>query len=186
MSGPDFGPGGYLPPKAAKRARKIVLREQMGFGWPLAAVAAAVLVAVAGGAYLYTSSRGPAEPFRALQPLTEVPAGGAATLPVAGAGDPGVRVLVVRAGGSVRAFLPEPDEVSWCAASQRLETTDGDTPRPAAWTADGRLVYGERMSLQPLRSTVYDGIVYVDLETQLPPPAPGPPESPPECGSVSD
>ena len=178
LSGPEFGPGGYLPSKAAKRARKIVLREQMGFGWPLAAVVAALIVAAAGGAYLYTSSRGPAEPFRAVQPLAKIPVGGAATLLVSGTGDPGVSVLVVRAGGSVRAFLPDAD-VAWCPQSQRLENDD------SAWTVDGQLVHGPRRSLQPVRSTVYDGIVYVDVDTQLPPPPPGPAGPPPVCGGAT-
>lgn len=175
LSGPEFGPGGYLPPKAAKRARKIVLREQMGFGWPLAAVATALLVAVAGGVYLYTSSRGPTDPFRPVQPLTSVPVAGAATLVVEGASDPGASVLVVRAGGTVRAFRPDQD-VAWCPQSQRLESED------SAWTVDGRLVHGPGESLQPVRSVVYDGVVYADLETQLPPPPSGPPGPAPVCG----
>lgn len=146
----------------------------MGFGWPLAAVVAAVIVAAAGGAYLYTSTRGPTDPFRAVQQLTRVPAGGAATVVVTSTASPGVSVLIVRAGGSVRAFLSE-GTITWCPQSQRLESRD------SAWTADGRVVHGPRRSLTPVRSVVYDGVVYADLEGQLPPPPPGPPGPPPVC-----
>ncbi|HUG87123.1 MAG TPA: hypothetical protein VMM13_21320, partial [Euzebya sp.] len=41
---PEFGPGGYLPARAAQRARKIVLREQMGLHWAVAAVVAGLLI----------------------------------------------------------------------------------------------------------------------------------------------
>jgi hypothetical protein len=46
---PDIGPSGYLPPRAAKRARKIMLREPLGLQWAVAAMIAGVLVLVAGG-----------------------------------------------------------------------------------------------------------------------------------------
>ena len=169
MSGPEFGPGGYLPPKASKRARKIVLREQMGFGWPLAAVAAALLVAIAGGTYLYVSNQTPGPPFEAFGSVDQIEQGGAGT--VRG-------ILVVRAGGAVRAFTDEPDGIGWCEASQRLETSD------AVWTVDGRLVGGQGASLQPLRSVVFDGVLYVDTSTSLPVPAPGPGGSAPVCAQA--
>ena len=45
---PDYGPAGYVPPKAAKRARKVVLRAPMGLAWVIAPlVVGVVLVAVA-------------------------------------------------------------------------------------------------------------------------------------------
>ena len=173
----EFGPGGYLPPKASKRARKIVLREQMGRGWPLAAVLASVLVAVAGGAYLYVAGRAPAAPFVPAGAITAVPAGGAAVLAPAGGG---VDVLVVRAGGPVRAFAAPDPVPHWCAASRRLETATG------TWAADGRLVGGEGASLQPLRSTVHDGVVYVDSSTTLPAPAPAPGSQPLVCAGQAN
>lgn len=175
MSGPEFGPGGYLPPRAAKRARKIVLREQMGFGWPLAAVAASVLVLVAGGVFLYLSTRPPSEPFLPVTQLTDVPADGAAIGTTVD--PPGLVALIVRAGGPLRAF--EVDEApTWCPQSKRLETAD------AAWTADGRLVYGDRRSLKPLRSVVHDGIVYVDFTTPVPVLGEAPGSEPPVCTST--
>ena len=174
MSGPEFGPGGYLPEKASKRARKIVLREQMGFGWPLAAVAASLLVLVAGGVYLLTMNRPPAAPFVAMHPLTRVPADGATT--VYGEGD-APPTLIVRAGGPVLAFRAPTIEVGWCPESGRLESVD------AVWLPNGALVYGDRReSLVPLRTVVHNGVIYVDLDTELPPPAAALRDQPPMCG----
>ena len=175
MSGPEFGPGGYLPPKAAKRARKIVLREQMGFGWPLAAVAASLLVLIAGGAFLLQMSRPPAYPYVAFAPLTDVPAGGAATLT---APDTGWTAHIVRAGGGVRAFAGEPGDPTWGPESGRLETED------AAWRPDGTLVHrvgSARESLVPLRSVVHDGVIYVDVANLGTPPPPALGDRAPVC-----
>jgi hypothetical protein len=174
---PEFGPGGYLPPKASKRARKIVLREQMGRGWPLAALLASVLVAMAGVAYLYVASRAPGPPFVAVGAITAVPANGAAVLsPTADDS----AVLVLRAGGPVRAFATPDPVPQWCATSRRLETAT------AAWSADGRLVAGTGRSLQPLRSTVHDGVVYVDSSTALPAPTPAQGSQPLGCAGQPD
>lgn len=173
LSGPEFGPGGYLPPKASKRARKIVLREQMGFGWPLAAVGASLLVLIAGGAFLYLSTRPPSEPFLPVQLLAEVPADGIAYGSTVD--PPAAQAVLVRADGPLRAFQAE-GEIQWCPESRRLETAD------AAWTSDGRLVFGEGESLQPLRSVVYDGVIYVDFYSEpLPRPPPAPAGDPPVC-----
>ena len=170
MAGPEFGPGGYLPPKAAKRARKIVLREQMGWGWPLAAVAASLLVAVAGGIYLLTANRPPRAPFVAVTALDEVDAAGAGTVDAPGA----PAVLIVRAGGAVRTFRKPATDVVWCGESRRLEAGD------AVWTAAGAAVFGARPSLSPLRSVVFDGTVYID-PAPLPRPAAVPGGEPPAC-----
>src|SRR5690606_17036265 len=56
---PDFGPSGYLPPRAARRARKIMLREPLGLQWAVAAVVAGLLVLLAGAGYLLWQSRPP-------------------------------------------------------------------------------------------------------------------------------
>lgn len=176
MSGPEFGPGGYLPPKASKRARKIVLREQMGWGWPLAAAVVAVLVAVAGGWYVITARTPPQDPYLRVGALSLVEPGGAEVLT---AGPGGTAALVVRAGGTVRAFRPVPEGIVWCPASQRLETPDG------AWAPDGRRVFGDAPSLTPYRSLVFDGTVYVDTVTQMPAPPPAPGGEPPACAVTS-
>ena len=172
MSAPEFGPGGYLPQKAAKRARKIVLREQMGFGWPLAAVGAALIVVIAGGLFLRGFGDPPPPPFVAIAPLDEVPAGGALTVQE---GD-GAPLLVVRATGTVRVFAARGD-IIWCADSQRLEVPG------ASWMADGRRAFGNGPSLQPLESVVFDGEVYVNVTNPLPPPPAAPSDTPPACAS---
>ncbi|CAN5885368.1 hypothetical protein BH20ACT7_BH20ACT7_07530 [soil metagenome] len=158
MGEPDFGPRGYLPQRAATRARKIVLREQMGRGWLLAALGATALVAVAGLAFLLVAGRAPGEPFSPAGPVDKVPQSDAGLV-----GD----VLVVRGAGSVRVFVPPQGAVGWCARTDRLEAPDG-----RVWTADGRLVGGDGESLTPLRSTVFEGTLYVDRDTPLPSPAP--------------
>jgi hypothetical protein len=170
---PEFGPRGYLPERAARRARKIVLREQMGIGWPVAAVGAAVLVATVGVAFLLRSGP-PAPPFRAAGSLTGL---ATAQAQVVGLDGPEGDVLVVRAGGGVRTFAPPPARVTWCDATRRLESSDGQV-----WTLDGLLVGGGGTSLQPLPSTVYDGELYVDATDPGPVPPPDPRGETPGCG----
>ena len=177
MSGSEFGPGGYLPQKAAKRARKIVLREQMGWGWPLAAVAAAVLVAVAGGAYLWFASQPPREPYLPLGSITDVAPDGAATLspPAAATSGEVVPVLVVRGGGGVRGFRIDGRDARWCDASGRIEGP------AAAWLPDGRQVFGPDDPLRAVRTQVFDGTVYADPTTPVPAAARGPAGERPKC-----
>jgi len=150
---PAFGPRGYLPERAARRARKIVLREQMGLGWPLAAVAAALLVAGVGVTFLARSGP-PDDPLRAAGPLAEVAAGTAGVVAVEGGGE----VLVVRAGGRVRTFAPPDGTVRWCEDSSRLEAADG-----RVWTLDGILVGGDGGGLRAVPSSVYGDTVYADV-----------------------
>ena len=173
-STPEFGPRGYLPERAAKRARKIVLREQMGSGWPLAALVAAAVVAVAGVWYVVTATGAPSAPYVAVSELTAIEAGTAATF----ATEPGQPdVLVVRAAGGVQAFVaPEGGEVAFCAESGRLESSER-----TVWTPDGRLVGGDGASLAPLSVRVYDGAVYVDPSTAQQPPDPTPRGETPTC-----
>ena len=177
LSGPEFGPGGYLPPKASKRARKIVLREQMGFGWPLAAIAAAVLVAVAGGTFLWFASQPPGEPYVPVGSVTDVPPDGAAMLspPAASTHGEVLPVLVVRAGGGIRGFRVDGREARWCEASRRIEGPD------RAWLPDGRQVFGDDDPLRGVRIQVFDGVVYVDPDTPVAPAGRGPAGAPPAC-----
>lgn len=168
---PDFGPRGYLPQRAAQRARKIVLREQMGLGWPLAAATAAVVVAAVGAVFLLTRDEPPAPPYTPAVPLEQVDPRGAAVVDVAGIGD----VLVVRAGGGVQVFgAPERDAV-YCPASGRLEAPG------AVWNLNGRRVGGDGPSLQPVPTDVHGGTVYVDPTRRPPPPSPLPAGEQPAC-----
>lgn len=168
---PAFGPRGYVPPQAAKRARKIVLREPMGLGWPIAAVTAGVLLGLLGLFYLLTQTGPPGAPFAAAGPLRAVDPRGTAVLRTDAA-----PVLVVRAGGGVRAFLAPSETVAYCDASKRLEGSDG-----SVWTVDGRLTGGPGPSLAPIPAQVYDGTVYADPSHPADPPPPAPAGASPAC-----
>lgn len=150
---PDYGPRGYLPPRAAKRARKIILREPMGLQWAIAAVVVGVLVLAAGGVALLLRSGPPGPPFVAAGPLDAIDARGVG---VADAGDQ--PVLVVRGAGGVAVYRRPPTEVRWCTDPARLVAVDGS----AAWQPDGRLAAGGGDSLTRLPAQVHDGTVYVD------------------------
>lgn len=161
----EFGPSGYLPARAANRARKIVLRERMGLHWPVAAVVAGVLIlAVMIPAVLLTTG-GPEAPFEVVGPLEEVPADGDALVEVAGRS-----VLLVRGGGVLAALADPPEGARFCASSRRIESPDGDV-----WTLQGRRVGGDAASLAVLPSIAYEGEVWVDptAEPAVADPAPG-------------
>jgi len=144
---PESGPTGYLPPRAAARARKIVLRERMGLGWPLAAVVAGVVIAgVATVFFLRTGSPDP--------PFVEVIAVAAVAPGTAEIRD---EVLVVRAAGTLRAFRAPGVPVLWCGRSRRLESAG------SVWTIDGALAGGDGPSLRPLETVVHDGNLYVNV-----------------------
>ncbi|HWB72263.1 MAG TPA: hypothetical protein VG452_08590 [Egibacteraceae bacterium] len=76
----DAGPPGYLPQRAARRARKIVLRAPLGVGWILAALAAALVVAAAGLAFLLARTGPPGPPFVAVAELDDLEHGAAQVL----------------------------------------------------------------------------------------------------------
>lgn len=154
---PEFGPRGYVPPQAAKRARKIVLREPMGLGWPVAAVVAGVLLVLLGVVFLLTRTGPPGAPFEPVAEVADVDPRGAVVVP-AGSGE----VLIVRAGGPVRAFAAPGSEVAYCRASRRLESDAG-----TVWSVDGRHLGGPGRSLTPLPSQVHDGTLYVNVTEPL-------------------
>lgn len=160
---PEFGPRGYVPPQAAKRARKIVLREPMGLGWPVAAVVAGALLVLLGVVFLLTRTGPPGAPFAAVGAVADMDPRGATTLRASGGG--GGEVLVVRAGGPVRVFLAPAQDVAYCPASKRLEGEGG-----GVWALDGRLLGGDGASLVPLASQAHDGTLYANLAEPLPAP----------------
>lgn len=167
----DFGPGGYLPRRAAQRARKIVLREQMGLGWPLAAIAAALLVGLVGAVFLLTRSEAPAPPFVPVGPVDVARPAGAVVVPDATGSD----LLVVRAGGALRVFEAPGVPVVYCPASRRLEAPG------LVWNLRGRLVGGDGRSLRPLASLQHDGGLYVDPGSAGPVPEPDRAGETPAC-----
>ncbi|MBW3601967.1 MAG: hypothetical protein KY434_04605 [Actinobacteria bacterium] len=153
---PAYGPGGYLPDRAARRARKIVLRSRMGLGWPVAALLAAALVAAAGAVFLATRAGPPGPPLVPVAPVDAVDPRGASVLRA----PDGRRVLVVRAGGGVRAFAAPEAAVAWCPASGRLESAR------SVWDSGGSLLGGPGRSLRPLPAQVFAGRLYVDLTSR--------------------
>lgn len=156
MSDPDFGPRGYLPGRAAKRARKIVLREQMGLGWPLAAVCAGVALVVVAVAFVGLRSGPPGPPFASVGSVDDL----GREVAIVATTQTGPPVLLVRAGGSLRAFVSPGEEVRWCEASRRLESDSG-----SVWTLEGVRVSdgagSSEGSLAPVPTAVHDGLLYV-------------------------
>jgi hypothetical protein len=162
---PSFGPSGYLPERAAKRARKIVLRAPLGVQWIVASVLAGVVVVVAGVLFLQRSGDPPPAPWQPVGTLEEV----APTQVVAD-----LEALVVAAGGRVRAFA-DADEVRYCAESNRLEASDG-----RVWNLTGR-GFGGTDSLAEHPTHVQDGVVYVDPTRTVPGPPPSTDPAEPAC-----
>jgi hypothetical protein len=150
---PGYGPRGYLPERAARRARKIILREQMGLGWPLAAITAGVVLAVVGIAFILRSGP-PGAPYAPAGAIDALARNSAQVMRVEGTNQ---EVLAVRGGGTVRVFAAPADPLRFCEESRRLESPSG-----AVWTLEGILVGGEEASLRPASSLVYDGVLYVD------------------------
>ena len=162
---PSFGPSGYLPERAAKRARKIVLRAPLGVQWIVASVLAGVVVVVAGVLFLQRSAEPPPEPWAAIGAVEEV----APTRVVTD-----LDALVVAAGGRVRAFAAV-DDVRYCAESNRLEAPDG-----RVWNLTGRGFAGTD-SLDEHPTLVQDGMVYVDPTRTVPGPSPSDDPVEPAC-----
>jgi hypothetical protein len=162
---PSFGPSGYLPERAAKRARKIVLRAPLGLQWVIASAVAGVVVVVAGVLFLQRGGDPPPPPWRAVGTVADV-------APTSALAD--LDALVVAAGGRVRAFA-EADDVAYCAASNRLEASDG-----RVWLLTGRGL-GGTTSLDEHPTLVQDGVVYVDPTRTTAGPAPSADPATPAC-----
>lgn len=152
---PEFGPGGYLPERAAHRARKIILRAPLGLHWIVAALVAGVVVVIASVWVL----RGPAselsEPWIALGPVE--------TFDEASFRDDH-DVLVVTAAGRVRVFA-DASAVRFCAESRQLEAADG-----RVWRLTGRGT-ANTPSLVEVVSQVHREVLYIDpTRTRTPEP----------------
>ena len=102
---PGRDPGGrvaYLPPKAA-RARKLILRSQLGRGWIVAAALFGLVILAAGVLFL-TRDGHPGPPWVRVAPLSALPDGAVTEV----AGPAGQVVVVDRRGGGLRALLAPP------------------------------------------------------------------------------
>jgi hypothetical protein len=161
---PGRDPGGrvaYLPPRAA-RARKLILRSQLGLGWIVASALFGLVILVAGVLFLTRGSH-PGPPWARVAPLSSLPVG--AVTEVAGpAGATGRVVVVDRRGGEPRAFLAPAGPCPVAAAG-------GGFARPCAgqrWDADGAPTSGRGAGEEappPLRrvpARFAGGDLYVD------------------------
>ena len=155
---PEFGPSGFLPPRAAARARKIVLRAPLGRGWIVASILAGVVVVAASGWSLTVASGPPGPPWIALGAVDDLPP---RSRPA------GTDVLLISVGGRVRAFVGAED-VRWCAASNRLESEDG-----RVWALTGRGLAGTP-SLATRPTLVHRGTVHLDPTVVIAGPEPDP------------
>ncbi|WP_130648654.1 hypothetical protein [Egicoccus halophilus] len=161
---PEFGPSGYLPERASKRARKIVLRAPLGVQWIVASVLAGLLVLVAGVLFLQRSGDPPSAPWVAVGELDAL----AASAPL-----DDLDAVLVAAGGRVRAFADVPG-VTYCPSSNRLE--DGEQ----VWNLTGRGL-GGAPSLDEHPTVVHDGVVYLDPTRTVPGPSPVADPATPGC-----
>ncbi len=143
---PAFGPSGYLPDRAARRARKIVLRAPLGLQWVVASLVAGLVVLVAGVLVLGRGADTPGGDWTVIGPVDALPTS---------MQDPGTGLLVVHIAGRVRAF-EAPDGVAYCAPSNRLEHPDG-----RVWALTGRGLAGTP-SLAPVPTLTISGIAHVD------------------------
>jgi hypothetical protein len=160
---PARDPGGrlaYLPPRAA-RARKLILRSQLGRGWIAASALFGVVILVAGVLFLVRDGR-PGPPWARVAALSTLPAGAVTEIP----GPPGAegQVVVVDRRGGLRAHLAPPGPCPVVAAG-------GGFARPCAgqrWDAAGGPAGARRGGpdapppLRPVPATVAGGDLYID------------------------
>jgi hypothetical protein len=157
---PGRDPGGrvaYLPPKAAK-ARKLILRSQLGRGWIVAAALFGLVILAAGALFLARQGR-PGPPWARVAPASALPAG--AVTETAG---PAGQVVVVDRRGELRAFLVPPGPCP-------VRASGSGFARPCAgqrWDAEGSPASELRDGQEappPLRrvpAVVAGGDLYVD------------------------
>ncbi len=166
---PEFGPSGYLPQRAAKRARKIVLRAPMGMHWIWGAVAVGVGVLVVGAIWLATKGGPPGPPYVELATVEQVAEG--RRLAPDGIGE----VHVSTKAGRIRVFAVDDDlPFTWCEASGRYEGPAG------VWSSTGRGL-GGTASLPEHPTVIVDGVLYWDPTTRLPGPVEDPAPVEPAC-----
>lgn len=159
----EFGPSGYLPPKASARARKIVLRAPLGIQWVVGAVVAGIVVVVAGVLW-WSQSGPPAAPFVATVAVAEVD--GSVVLE-------DLDALVVTAGGPVVVFADATD-LALCEANGRIEGRGG------VWSASTGRGFGvESLARHP--TLVHDGVLFVDPTTVVDGPTASSTVEPPGC-----
>ncbi|HEX6675259.1 MAG TPA: hypothetical protein VF486_09560 [Actinomycetes bacterium] len=142
----------YLPPRAAK-ARKLILRSQLGLPWLLAATLVASVILLAGVLLLARGGR-PGSPWVRVSPLAAFPTGTVAEVPQRGS-----RVVVVdRRDGDLRAFAGP-------AAACPVAADGGGFTRPCtrqSWDADGTPRTPHTPPLTRVPTRLASGDLYVD------------------------
>jgi hypothetical protein len=144
----------YLPPRAGK-ARKLILRTQLGLPWMLAAIAFGVVILVAGTLFLVKGGR-PGAPWQRVAPLGAMADGTVSQRPLRA----GEVVVVDRRAGTLRAFLA-PD-----GPCPVVGSADGFA-RPCTrqtWDRSGAPAGGAATAprLRPVPATVAKGELYVN------------------------
>ena len=145
----------YLPPRAGK-ARKLILRTQLGRQWMLAAILFGLVILIAGTVFLVRGGR-PGAPWQRVAPLGGMADGTVSQRPLRA----GEVVVVDRRGGILRVFLA-PD------GPCPVIGTDGGFARPCAtqaWDQSGAPARNVGAPAPPLRSvpaTVAKGDLYVN------------------------
>ena len=169
---PEFGPGGYLPDRASRRARKIVLRAPMGIQWVIGSLVVGVIVAIAG--WLALRDTTPQAPYVEVPTAVADAPGGIATWTPDGTD---TEILVVTSSTRPRIFAWDGSQPPvLCGATGLLEAPDG-----SAWRLTGRGL-GGTPSLAEHPLVVDDGVLYVDPSTTIDAPAPS--DDPVETGCV--
>jgi hypothetical protein len=145
----------YLPPRAGK-ARKLILRTQLGLPWMLAAILFGLVILAAGTLFLVKGGR-PGAPWQRVAPLTGIADGAVSQRPLRA----GEVVVVDRRGDTLRAFLA-PD------GPCPVVGTAGGFARPCAaqgWDRSGAPARRGGAVPPPLRAvpaTVAKGELYVN------------------------
>jgi hypothetical protein len=156
---PGRDPGGriaYLPPRAA-RARKLILRSQLGRGWIVASALFGVVILGAGILFLARAGH-PGPPWVRVAAVSALPAG--TVTEVAG---PAGRVVVVDRRDGLRAFLTP-------AGPCPVRAAGAGFARPCTgqrWDADGSPAGGAGPGqpappLRPVPASLADGALWVD------------------------
>jgi hypothetical protein len=158
---PARDPGGrvaYLPPRAA-RARKLILRTQLGRGWILVSALFGIVILAAGALFLARAGR-PGPPWIPVAPLAALPQGSVTEV----AGPAGRVVVVDRRNDELRAFLtaPGPCPVRAVPGGGFTRPCTGDRWDATGTPAPGRDRRRPPPALDPVPVALADGRLYVD------------------------
>ncbi len=146
----------YLPPRAA-RARKLILRRQLGLPWMLAAALFGAVILAAGAIFLAKGGR-PGSPWVELAPLARFPAGAVTEAP-----GPADQVVVVdRRGDALRTFVLAPGACPVVGAGSGFARPCVGQAWDGAGRPDGTRGRTALPAMRPVPVQVARGDLYVD------------------------